>query len=339
MIQNGVTKEVAVSVVVPAYNVENYIEQCALSVLNQSYPCCELIIIDDGSTDGTPQILDKLADRNDCIRVIHKENAGVSAARNTGIDMANGEYIVFVDGDDYLAPDFIEYMVGMAKKTGSEFCLSQNCFTHKNECKTEMEELDVLNSADATALLLSPIVIVGCWNKMFSRQLLINEQIRFATDLFYGEGLHFITTVAQRANCVAVGNQKVYYYRRNNALSATTKFRIESVYNGEKSIDRIENELTVSGDNVRDMLLLHRAMYNIGAITKLLNNNVKEQYLSDYKRWLEFNRANITRILSSKRISMYRKFLLLGGCASPSLMARLDVWRRKKIAADSVTGR
>ena len=95
MIQNGVTKEVAVSVVVPAYNVENYIEQCALSVLNQSYPCCELIIIDDGSTDGTPQILDKLADRNDCIRVIHKENAGVSAARNTGIDMANGEYIVF----------------------------------------------------------------------------------------------------------------------------------------------------------------------------------------------------------------------------------------------------
>lgn len=339
MIQNGVTKEVAVSVVVPAYNVENYIEQCALSVLNQSYPCCELIIIDDGSTDGTPQILDKLADRNDCIRVIHKENAGVSAARNTGIDMANGEYIVFVDGDDYLAPDFIEYMVGMAKKTGSEFCLSQNCFTHKNECKTEMEELDVLNSADATALLLSPIVIVGCWNKMFSRQLLINEQIRFATDLFYGEGLHFITTVAQRANCVAVGNQKVYYYRRNNALSATTKFRIESVYNGEKSIDRIENEITVSGDNVRDMLLLHRAMYNIGAITKLLNNNVKEQYLSDYKRWLKFNRANITRILSSKRISMYRKFLLLGGCASPSLMARLDVWRRKKIAADSVTGR
>lgn len=339
MIQNGVTKEVAVSVVVPAYNVENYIEQCALSVLNQSYPCCELIIIDDGSTDGTPQILDKLADRNDCIRVIHKENAGVSAARNTGIDMANGEYIVFVDGDDYLAPDFIEYMVGMAKKTGSEFCLSQNCFTHKNECKTEMEELDVLNSADATALLLSPIVIVGCWNKMFSRQLLINEQIRFATDLFYGEGLHFITTVAQRANCVAVGNQKVYYYRRNNALSATTKFRIERVYNGEKSIDRIENELTVSGDNVRDMLLLHRAMYNIGAITKLLNNNVKEQYLSDYKRWLKFNRANITRILSSKRISMYRKFLLLGGCASPSLMARLDVWRRKKIAADSVTGR
>lgn len=334
----SVTKRATVSVVVPAYNVENYIEQCAFSVLNQTYPCYELIIIDDGSTDDTPRILDKLADGNDSIRVIHKENAGVSAARNTGIDTAKGDYIVFVDGDDYLAPDFIEYMVGMAQKTGAEFCLSKNCFTHKNESQAERKQIEVLGPTDATALLLSPIVIVGCWNKMFSRQLLINEQIRFATDLFYGEGLHFITTVAQRANCVAVGNQKVYYYRRNNALSATTKFRIESVYNGEKSIDRIENELIVLGDNVRDMLLLHRAMYNIGAITKLLNNNVKEQYPSDYKRWLKFNRANIARILSSKRISMYRKCLLLGGCVSPSLMAQLDVWRRKKIAADSVTG-
>lgn len=335
----SVTKRVAVSVVVPAYNVENYIEQCVLSVLNQSYSCCELIVIDDGSTDGTPQILDKLANGNDSIRVIHKENAGVSAARNTGIDTAKGDYIVFIDGDDYLAPDFMEYMVDMAQKTGADVCLSKNCFTHKNESQTEKEQMEVLDPADATALLLSPTVIVGCWNKMFSRKLLNDKQIRFATDLFYGEGLHFITTVAQRANCVAVGNRKAYYYRRNNAFSATTRFRIESVYNGEKSINRIEKELTVSGDNVMDMLLLHRAMYNIGAITKLLNNNVKKQYLSDYKRWLKFNRANIARILSSKRISMYRKCLLLGGCISTSLMAQLDVWRRKKIAADSVTGR
>lgn len=237
----SVTERVAVSVVVPAYNVENYIEQCALSVLNQSYPCCELIIVDDGSTDSTPQIFDKLGEKNDHIRVIHKENAGVSATRNTGIDMAEGDYIVFVDGDDYLAPNFIQYMVGMAQETGAEFCLSMNCFTRKNENQAEVERLDVLTLSEATALLLSPTVIVGCWNKMFSRQLLNDKQIRFAMDLFYDEGLHFITAVAQKANCVAVGNQKTYYYRRNNAFSATTKFRIESVYNGEKSINRIEN--------------------------------------------------------------------------------------------------
>lgn len=334
----SVTERAAVSVVVPAYNVENYIEQCALSVLNQSYPCCELIIVDDGSTDSTPQILDKLREKNDHVQVIHKENAGVSAARNTGIETAKGDYIVFVDGDDYLAPNFIEYMVSMAQETGAEFCLSANCFTRKNEGQVEDERLGVLTPAEATALLLSPIVIVGCWNKMFRRQLLIDKQIRFATDLFYGEGLHFITTVAQKANCVAVGNQKVYYYRRNNALSATTKFRIESVYNGEKSINRIENELTVSEDDISDMLLLHQAMYNIGAITKLINNNVKKQYLADYKRWLKFNRGNIVRILRSRRISMYRKCLLASGCISPSLMARLDVWRRKRIAAESVMG-
>ena len=164
----SVTPGAAVSVVVPAYNIENYVEQCVLSVLNQTYPCCELILVDDGSTDDTPEILDALAEKNKIIRVIHKENAGVSVARNAGIDAATGDYIVFVDGDDYLAPGFLEYMVSMAQKTGAEFCLSKNCFTRKNESQSKNEKLDILTSAEATALLLSPIVIVGCWNKMFA---------------------------------------------------------------------------------------------------------------------------------------------------------------------------
>ena len=79
-------------------------------------------------------------------------------------------------------------------------------------------------------------------------------------------------------------------------------------------------------------------MYNIGAITKLINNNVKKQYLSDYRRWLKFNRTNIVYILKCKRISLYRKCLLLGGCISPVMIAKLDVLRRKRIAANSVIG-
>ena len=118
-------------------------------------------------------------------------------------------------------------------------------------------------------------------------------------------------------------------------MSATTKFKIESIYNGEKSINRIERELTVSSDKVKDMLLLHCAMYNIGAITKLIN---KKQYLSDYRRWLKFNRTNIVYILKCKSISLYRKCLLLGGCISPVMIAKLDVLRRKRIAANSVIG-
>ena len=327
-----------VSVVVPAYNVESYIRECVMSILNQTYPCYEVIVVDDGSTDRTLSIINEISKKNQSVQVIHKSNAGVSAARNTGIDAAKGDYIAFVDGDDYLSPDFIEYMVGMAQKTGAEFCLSKNCFTHKNELQTKIEHVNTLDSDEATAMLLSPTVIVGCWNKMFSRHFLNKNKIRFATDLFYGEGLHFITTASQKANCVAVGDRKVYHYRRNNALSATTKFKIESIYNGEKSINRIERELTVSSDKVKDMLLLHCAMYNIGAITKLINNNVKKQYLSDYRRWLKFNRTNIVYILKCKSISLYRKCLLLGGCISPVMIAKLDVLRRKRIAANSVIG-
>ena len=125
---------------------------------------------------------------------------------------------------------------------------------------------------------------------------------------------------------------------RNNALSATTMFRIKSIYNGEKAINRIEKELTVSSSDVSDMLLLHRAMYNIGAITKLINNDAKKRYLPDYKRWMQFNRSNIVRLLKDKKVSLYRKCLLLGGCVSPRIIAKLDFWRRKKIAEDSVSG-
>lgn len=102
------TEEPTVSVVIPVYNVKKYIEKCVLSVLEQTYKCNEIIVIDDGSTDQTPEILDAIASQNVCVKVIHKKNAGVSAARNDGIEMSNGEYIVFVDGDDYLAPDFCQ---------------------------------------------------------------------------------------------------------------------------------------------------------------------------------------------------------------------------------------
>lgn len=110
-----------VSVVVPAYNVESYIRECVMSILNQTYPCYEVIVVDDGSTDRTLSIINEISKKNQSVQVIHKSNAGVSAARNTGIDAAKGDYIAFVDGDDYLSPDFIEYMVGMAQKQVRSF--------------------------------------------------------------------------------------------------------------------------------------------------------------------------------------------------------------------------
>lgn len=155
--------------------------------------------------------------------------------------------------------------------------------------------------------------------------------------MFYGEGLYFITMAAQAADNVAVGNRKTYYYRRNNQTSATTKFKIESVYNGKKSIDRIENDLKVQSDGIQHMLLLHRSMYYIGAIVKLKEHGEVRKNRKDYGRWLSFIREHIGEIISCKDVPVYRKLFLTGGCISPKIMTRLNILRKRKIAQNSVT--
>ena len=105
-----------VSVIVPVYNVENYLEECVNSILNQTYENLEIILVDDGSTDNCPQICDDWAKKDKRIKVIHKANGGVSSARNVGLDNATGEYIGFVDSDDYIDITMYEKMLKLLKK-------------------------------------------------------------------------------------------------------------------------------------------------------------------------------------------------------------------------------
>ena len=113
--------------------------------------------------------------------------------------------------------------------SGADFCFSKNCYTRSNESQVEQDKIETRSSTDATALLLSPQVIVGCWNKIYKKSFLDQHALRFSTNLFYGEGLSFITAAAQCCDIVGIGCRKVYYYRRNNELSATTKFSIEKI--------------------------------------------------------------------------------------------------------------
>ena len=330
------TENVRVSVIVPCYNCEKYIEKCIGTILEQSCSEIELIVVDDGSTDATPTLLSKLAADDPRVVLLCDEHKGVSGARNAGLAIARGEYVVFVDGDDYLAPDFLEYMLSVAEQTGADFCFSQNCYTRSDEEQIGQDRIFAVSSSEATARLLSPHVIVGCWNKIYKRAFLDACGLRFSTDLFYGEGLVFIVTAAQRAKTVGVGCRKGYYYRRSNEASATTRFSIDKLRNGETALERIEQMLRNCPESVADMLALHRATFALGALVRIRANHETSAYQSDYKRWLSYLRKSYGRILRSDRIGLYRKLLLLGGCVSPRMMARLDAIRRKRIAKRSV---
>ena len=328
--------DILVSVIVPAYNVEKYIEKCLMSILKQTHKNIEVIIIDDGSKDSTKLIIDTFARRDKRIQIISQNNSGVSVARNTGIEISRGNYIVFIDGDDYIAADYVRYMLNLIEKTGSDFCLSTKCYTKKVEKQVESEFIKKLTPEEATSILLSPDVIVGCWNKIYSRQFIINKGLKFSNTLFYGEGLTFITSAAQLADSVGVGNRKVYYYRRNNESSATTQFNIEKIYNGEVALNNIRNNFTVNSEKVKTMHKLHTSLFYLSALVRMRTHSVKKEYKKDYMKWRKKLLSNTLNLIFKKEVSYYRKAMLIGGCISPLLMMKLDIFRRKKISLNSV---
>ena len=122
-----------ISFIVPSYNFATHISECVNSILRQDMTSLEVIVVNDGSTDNTKEVLDGLALQDSRIVPIHKKNEGVSVARNTGLAVAKGEYVTFVDADDYLAADYANYMLELARIAESDFCLSLDAFTKVGE--------------------------------------------------------------------------------------------------------------------------------------------------------------------------------------------------------------
>lgn len=311
-----------VSVIIPAYNVGKFFEKCVKSVIEQSYRNLEILIVDDGSLDNTGKIADRLAGTDDRIKVIHKENAGVSAARNTGIDAAGGEYIIFLDADDFLAEDFVSYMLSLVQQTGAEFCLSKNCHMTTAQAQ-EPECVETLSGEDAAVLLLSLDVAVGCWNKIFSREFLIRENIRFSTELFYGEGLNFIITASQKANCVGAGTRRVYFYRKDNETSATTVFNIKKYYNGEKALNVIRENFVTDSPKIVRAWERHLWLFKIDGVSEILRNGAAKEYPKEYKEWKRYIIKNFHRNISAAKLPYKLKLRICCLCIFPWI---LNLW-------------
>ena len=209
--------ETAISVIVPIYRVEKYLPACIDSILNQTFTDFELILVDDGSPDRCPEICDETAKRDARVRVIHQANAGLSAARNAGIEIAHGEWLGFVDSDDYIAPQFYEKLYQTAQRTDADcvMCSVQNVdesgkpidsalMRVADEVKTGREVLRKIGRDDVTPYLTA-------WNKLYRRKLFNtlrypagrqNEDVFVFAELF---------CQVQRAVCVA---EPLYFYRK-----------------------------------------------------------------------------------------------------------------------------
>lgn len=220
-----------ISVIIGMYKGEKYIKECIDSVLTQDYSNLEIILVDDGSPDNCGKIADAYKEKDDRVIAIHQDNSGVSAARNNGLDKAKGQYICIVDQDDVLSRDYVSYFYGLIKNYNADIALSPTADKFFDKIKEDSrEDRVVVWTGERTAEeMLYHKIIIAPWNKMISKKLLDENNVRFNPEFFGGEGFAFSVQAYQYADRVAIGQKKVYHYRVGDPESGASKFRLSSV--------------------------------------------------------------------------------------------------------------
>ena len=188
---------IKVSIIVPVYNVAPFLDECIASILSQSYTEWEAILVDDGSTDGSSNICDCWSKKDSRIKVIHQSNSGVSTARNNGIDAACGEYITFVDSDDYVDANYLQEMINAAKKSDCDIVVSglkqifsngeEKIFTPSKECCFTLSQENCATFVE----LNEKYLLYGPTNKLYCSNIIKGNNIVFKKGISYGEDLLF----------------------------------------------------------------------------------------------------------------------------------------------------
>lgn len=204
------------SIIVPVYNAATFLPRCLESLIGQTYRDLEIICVDDGSTDASGAILDEYAARDARIKVIHQENAGVSAARNQGLDLAEGSFIFFVDADDWLEPDACEKC--MEFMSSGVDLLTFGCFIEgspSEDYRMRLESHLAMESRTVSKLTPALQLAIGgeIWNKVYRRSLVEEYKLRFPVGLAYGEDKVFQYCYASVARTCASLSQRLYHYR------------------------------------------------------------------------------------------------------------------------------
>lgn len=213
-----------ISVIIPVFNVENYLGKCLDSVLDQTFNDFEVILINDGSTDGSAAICEEYSRQNERIYYISQENQGLGRTRNIGVDAAHGKYILFVDSDDYIARNMMEILYNNILSSGADIATCGLYNVYKAKCIPQYGEIErfTCDNVEAFRLLLVGEKIPGSsCNKLFKKEIL--QQVRYPEGILY-EDVAFHTSLMQIVKTVHVDTTPLYYYvHRENSIT-TEKF-------------------------------------------------------------------------------------------------------------------
>ena len=202
---------IVISIVVPIYNAEKYLNECLDSILIQTFADWECILVDDGSTDNSRSICDNYVKNDSRFRLYHKENGGVSSARNDGLDHSHGKYVCFVDSDDILIPEALEILISSAMSENSDIVCANAWRWTGNEKKLLFDKKERTIKGG----ILSEINHFALWAQLFHLNIIRKHRLRFVNGLAYSEDAVFICWYALYANSMSYVSRPVYLYRIN----------------------------------------------------------------------------------------------------------------------------
>lgn len=252
-----------VSVIIPVYNSETYIARCLNSVINQTYKNIEIIIIDDGSTDQSQTEIKKFKDER--IKVFSKTNSGTSDTRNFGISKASGDFITFVDIDDYIDKFMIEKLMEKASEKETCLVIGNNIEVYKDK----EEERKVFQGETKEIEKKQAMRIIACGvgglvaNKLFSRKIIKENNISFNKKVKISEDQLFFLEIAEKSEKIIYSNQNLYFYDRRNEKSATQKYQNNMLENFVELQNAVENIFSKNKmDTNEDKELLNNKIFN-----------------------------------------------------------------------------
>lgn len=273
-----------ISFIVPVYNSEQYLQQCIESVIYQTYSNWELILINDGSTDKSEMICKKYEKKDSRIIYLYKENGGVSSARNAGIEKATGEYICFIDSDDYIDACFSEMIVDKMSDNTSMVVFGltrfKNDFSDQKVISYRLEggryELSAIMSSLIDDGTLSGFTFHSSCSALFRRKLIIEKKLRFNEILKYNEDGLFVSEYLMNCDmeCIYVDFKSAPYYYRENEMSATHLIDLDKY---ESDMNLIESILDKYSDrnNVKEQILKRRATVTFDILLLLNQPTIK----------------------------------------------------------------
>lgn len=225
-----------ISIIIPVYNIKNLLHQMLESIVCQTYENLEIILINDGSTDGSDETCNLWVARDCRIKYFSKKNEGVSTARNIGFEKSSGDFILFLDGDDEIAPDMCEKMLNKIILENVDFCYCgfENIFDDSKEQLIPSNKI-LENEEIIRALILNETFFTAIWNKMFKRTMLLDDEgvfVSFQQDIHVGEDFLWLSKVLKKAAKAAVVPETLYFWKRrsNSATQGGSAVRTDQRY-------------------------------------------------------------------------------------------------------------